>query len=197
MTMPKSSPIWLAIALAAGAMATGFAVGDGAEEQWSAATRFTARVGFPLLILAYIARPLVQLTKAPWAKQLLRQRKYIGLGFALTHTVHLVAIVMLYRTLGELPELIAVLGGGFAYVLLFAMAITSNQQAMKLLGKRWKQLHWAGIHYLWFIFLQSYAGRITQPETALEGVLFTAVALAAAGIRFAAWRRNSKAQSSA
>ena len=183
-------PMWLGLALGLGALVSGFEFHQGIEQQWSAATRYTARIGFPLLILAYLARPLVDLTRSNWARALLAKRKYFGLGFAMSHTVHLIAIVMLFRTLGEMPPLISIIGGGFAYVLLYAMAFTSNRSAMKALGARWKTLHRFGIHYLWFIFTQSYVGRIFEDGKMEEGLAGASIALAAAAIRFLAWRKK-------
>lgn len=195
--MPKTWPMWFGFLLGLAAFAAGFELHSGIEQQWSAATRYTARVGFPLLILAYIARPVVDLTRSEWSKALLAKRKWIGLGFAMSHTVHLVAIVMLFRTLGELPPLITIVGGGFAYVLLYAMAFTSNAHAMKTLGARWKQLHRFGIHYLWFIFAQSYVGRIFQDGKVEEGALGATIAFGAAAIRFAAWKKMRRKNSAA
>lgn len=195
--MNKSWPMWLGLGLGVSAFAIAFVLFADPLEQWSAATRYTARVGFPLLILAYVARPLFDLTRSDWAKSLLAKRKYIGLGFALSHTVHLVAIVMLFRALGEAPEPIAIIGGGFAYVLLYSMALTSNRRAMKALGKRWKQLHRFGIHYLWFIFAQSYANRTFQENTMEEGIGGVIIAITAAAIRFAAWWKRRQPKSGA
>lgn len=185
-------PMWLGLLLGLAALYFGFATHSGLEEQWSAATRYTARVGFPLLILAYVARPLVDLTRSDWAKALLARRKWIGLGFAMSHTVHLVAITMLFRTLGETPSIAQFLFGGFAYLLLYAMTLTSNRKAMKALGKRWKTLHRIGIHYLWLIFAQSYLKRIPFEEYMIEGLIGSVIVLGAAGIRFAAWRKKRR-----
>lgn len=190
--MAKNWPMWLGLALGMGALATGLALGDTAEQQWSAATRFTARVGFPLLILAYLARPLVDLTRSGWAKSLLGYRKWIGLGFAFSHTLHLGAIVVLLRIQGELPAVATLVFGGLAYLLLYAMAFTSNRAAMQALGANWKRLHRFGIHYLWFIFAQSYVGRIFEPGKMEEGVLFGGIAILAASVRFAAWLKQKR-----
>ncbi len=183
-------PMWLGLLLGLGAVYFGLSSQAHAEPQWSAATRYTARLGFPLLILAYVARPLVDLTRSDWAKALLAKRKWIGLGFAMSHTVHLVAIVMLFRALGETPPIITILFGGFAYVLLYAMAFTSNRGAMQALGANWRRLHRLGIHYLWFIFAQSYVGRIFQDGKLEEGLVGAAIAFGAAVIRFAAWQKK-------
>jgi len=180
-------PMWLGLALGVGAVAAGFAFGDGLQDQWQHAARYTARVGFPLLILAYIARPLHQLSPSTFSKAALARRRWIGLGFAISHTIHLAALIMALWLAGQPPELVTLIGGGFAYVLLYAMAFTSTAAAQRRLGKWWKRLHSFGIHYLWLIFAQSYLGRAFDPERMWVGVIFGSVAFAAAGLRFAAW----------
>lgn len=182
--------MWLGLVLGLGAIGFAFATQAGTVEQWQHAAKYTARVGFPLLILAYVARPLVELTRTDWSKALLAHRKWIGLGFAMSHTVHLAALVIAIEVSGQGKGLVTYLFGGLAYALLYAMAFTSNAAAMIAMGKWWKRLHRAGIHYLWFIFLQSYVGRIFREETMIEGLMLSSVALAAAGIRFAAWLRQ-------
>ncbi|QPC99888.1 hypothetical protein [Qipengyuania soli] len=188
--MEKSWPMWLGLVLGLGAIGAGLAFWPTPELQWSAATRYSARIGFPLLILTYSARPLFDLTHSDWARSILARRKWIGLGFAMSHSVHLVAIVTLFRLRGEVPETVTIIGGGFAYVLLYAMALTSNRRAMQALGRWWKRLHLLGIHYLWFIFAQSYLGRIFREGTEFEGAMGLTIALAAAGLRAAAWVRK-------
>lgn len=194
--MPKNWPMWLGLVLGLGAIAFAFATQTDTVEQWNHAAKYTARVGFPLLILAYVTRPLVDLTRSDWSKAILAKRKWIGLGFAMSHTVHLAALVTAIEVSGQGKGLVTYVFGGLAYAILYAMAFTSNAAAMKAMGKWWKRLHRTGIHYLWFIFLQSYVGRIFRKETMLEGVLLAFVAIAAGGIRFAAWikQRNRRAK---
>ena len=185
--MDKRWPILLGLALGLAAVATGFAWGDGAQEQWQLATRYTARVGFPLLILAYVARPLHQLAPSGLTKWALARRRWIGLGFAISHTIHLAALTTAFRLAGEMPPTVTLVGGGFAYVLLYAMALTSSDATQRAMGRWWKRLHRFGIHYLWLIFAQSYLGRVFDPELMWVGVIFGSIAFAAAGVRFAAW----------
>lgn len=191
--------MWLGLALGLAAMALGHAWGGNAAEQWLLAARYTARVGFPLLILAYVARPLVDLTRSDWSKSILAQRKYFGLGFAVSHTIHLVALVIAIEVSGQGKGIVTYIFGGLGYALLYAMAFTSNRSAMKAMGARWKTLHRIGIHYLWFIFAQSYAGRIFQDGKIEEGVIGATIVFGAAAIRFMAWRqaRTSKRASPA
>ena len=75
-----------------------------------------------------------------------------GLSFALSHTVHLFAIVALVEIAygGDYLQLGDIAGGSVIYLFIFAMAVTSNDASVKLLGaKNWKRLHKAGSYLIW------------------------------------------------
>ena len=179
--------ITLAAALAALAViALAFRTGADQVEQWRLAARWTARVGFPIFIVAYIASSLYRLWPHPGSRALLKRRRWWGLGFAATHMIHLFALITFLRISGETRPLSVYLVAGFGYVLLYAMALTSTDAAQRALGRNWKRLHTLGIHWLWFIFFVSYFGRTMEPEKMAEGYIGTAVALAALGLRITA-----------
>ena len=67
--------------------------------------RVTARLSFGALLLAYVARPLVQLVG--WGRPLLIQRRYIGLAAAASLTVHFGVAV---ESGSRLAEVMATLG---------------------------------------------------------------------------------------
>lgn len=154
------------------------------------ALRITAWLSFSFFLVAYVARPLTQLFDAGWRRQLgeyaVAQRRYFGLGAAFIHTVHFGYVVVFLLSPGGGAELLTVVFGGAAFVLLWAMAITSNRRAMLALGPRWKLLHRVGMHYLWFIFTFTLFGRV---GLSLVSSLLFALALFAALLRFAASRR--------
>ena len=185
-------PWLLGLLLGSAALALGLTQPEDIERQWQLAARWTARVGFPLLIAAYIARPLTQLWKSDLSKGLLKHRKYFGLGFATSHTIHLYALFTAYWVANQEMELLTILGGGGAYAIMYVMAFTSNQRAMKALGKWWKRIHLAGIHWLWLIFVQSYAARLFEAGTESRGYALFGflVAMGAAFIRFLAWQKT-------
>ena len=89
----RAFPLVLATIASFGAVALGLAVGDGIDQQWLLAARWTARVGFPVFILTYCAASLVRLWPNAMTRAMLRYRRQWGLGFALTHSVHLFALV--------------------------------------------------------------------------------------------------------
>jgi DMSO/TMAO reductase YedYZ heme-binding membrane subunit len=70
-------------------------------------------------------------------------------------------------------------------VLAFALAVTSNDASQRRLRRWWKRLHQIGLHFIWLVFLLSYASRI--PDSARTHIgLVTPIALAALGLRFVA-----------
>jgi DMSO/TMAO reductase YedYZ heme-binding membrane subunit len=179
-------PIGLAIALSGLAVAFGFGWGSGLLEQWQLAARYTARVGLPLFLITYCASSLARLWPGDGTRAILRHRRQWGLSFALTHSVHLMALALYNAVAGTMPSATTLMGGGGAYALLYAMALTSNDASVRALGPWWKRLHTLGIHWLWFIFAFSYAGRIGDPARRAEGLLFFGLCIAALALRVAA-----------
>lgn len=187
--MPKWWPVGLAVVFALAALAVGLHTHIGGEDHWVAASRFTARVGFPFLILTYSASSLARLWPSDTTRSLLRNRKWWGLAFATTHTFHLYALVMFLRAQPQPPDYAALSPAILGYILLYAMALTSWPWAYKALGKWWKRLHRVGIHYVWLIFAAAYVLKAFDPEQRAAGVIFGAVAFSALGLRIAAWRK--------
>ena len=184
----------LVLGLAAGFLALQASLQSGLDpaENWRLATRWTARAGFFLLILTYSASSLYRLWPNGATKALLRDRRWWGLGFAACHTIHLFTFLNFFRVTGEPIPTPVLIGGGLGYVLLYAMALTSNRTAMMTLGKNWKRLHSIGIHYLWLIFAFDYISRSFRPETRVMDIAFSAIALGALGLRIAARRKGKR-----
>jgi methionine sulfoxide reductase heme-binding subunit len=147
--------------------------------------RVTARIAFAFFMLAYVARPWVQMFgNGRW---LVRNRRYLGLAAAFAHSVHFVYIVLYFRQTGEVIEPITIIFGGLAYVIFWMMAATSNNFSMRLMGRWWKRLHTFGMHYIWVIFFQSWVGG------ALELVwywAFVIVAIGGLGLRIRTWLKD-------
>ena len=172
------------IAIALGLLAFGTGV-----EGWSAATRWTAR--WALLPFALVfATPGLLPRVGGWLRDLLRNRRGLGLSFALAHFVHAGAILTFFAVSGERRPLIVLLGGGLAYLFILAMAITSTNAAQRALGRGWKHLHRWGLWYVFLIFAQSYGGRLAKMgEHAPEGAFGVAVLLLALALRLAPKRQ--------
>ncbi|WP_164115121.1 hypothetical protein [Sphingorhabdus sp. Alg239-R122] len=177
------------------AIAMAFAFADSLSERALLAARWTARAALPLFLIAYLASSLVRLWPGALTKTILKRRRQWGLGFALAHTIHLGALlvnILLYRP--REPE--TLVAGSLAYAMIYVMALTSNSWSVRKFGKWWRRIHKTGIHYIWFIFTASYAGRIFHEDPGYhpEGRALTAVMLAALAVRITAWWRGSKAR---
>lgn len=146
-------------------------------------TRVTARIALVIFVAAYAAAPLRRLWRAPASAWLLRNRRFVGLSFALAQGVHGLAILALARHQGDAFEVdpVSLAGGATAYLFVALLAATSSDRAVAALGaRRWRALHRAGIHAIWLVFA------FTELPTATHSPLHFALAallLAAAGLR--------------
>lgn len=157
-------------------------------EGWRLAARWTARVSFLIFLPVYVAGAWYHLAPGAASRWLLRRRRAAGLAFATAHTIHLGALATFLRISAESRPLSALLVGGGAYVTMFAMAATSNDAAVRWLGRGWKRLHTFGIYYLWFVFAVTYLRHVAAGEASYVPQL--ALALAALGLRLTARRRR-------
>lgn len=65
------------------------------------AIRATARSSFALFLLAFLASSLVTLLPGTASRRILQERRYLGLAFAFSHTVH---GVLIYRYAQQFPS---------------------------------------------------------------------------------------------
>ena len=119
--------------------------------------RLTARVAFVVLLLVFIARPLLELIKTPLTLALLKNRKQLGVTFAGIHTVHMTLIF--YRA-QQVPDfefsLASNLPGMVTYVIIYLMLITSFSGPAKAIGpKAWHILHKTGLFLITAVFAQT------------------------------------------
>lgn len=151
----------------------------------------TAWLAFALFIMAFTASSIQILFPGSYGRWAMKNRRYIGLSFALVHFVHAglvlsnLALTDATRTAGELS------GGGLAYVFLGLMALTSNNASVRKLGaKNWKRLHKVGSYYIWLIFVARSLGEL--PENLPSGGVIAVVGLTALMFRISAWRKLRK-----
>lgn len=180
-------------ALAVGAMALAILLIAGYDERGlHLVIRSTAQTSFVLFLSAFAATALVKLWPSRFSKWLRRNRRYVGVSFAASHTLHALAIIALASLTGgaSLRETSAgeLAGGGMAYAFILAMAATSSDKAVSRMGpRRWGLLHTVGMYYIWMIFMFSYGGRAV---VSIYYLPFALLLLAAMGMRlFAAVRR--------
>lgn len=191
--MTRRWPLLLGLIAGLGTITLGLCTGTDLADQWSRAARWTARIGLPIFLLTFTASSLAKLWPNAVTRSLWQNRRWWGLGFAACHTTHLYALVRYLQISGEDRPLPALAAGGMAYVLMFAMAATSNDAAMKTLGRNWKRLHSAGAYYLWLIFTLSYSSRLAEPGKLSEAVYGVTLCFAALGLRIAARRKPKRA----
>jgi len=102
-------------------------------------------IAVKLLILAMAVTPLrLAFPTSAWAKQLLKYRRAIGVasfGYAGFHLwVYLVRKADIDRIITEGLGL-DILTGWTAFFIFVPLALTSNNQSVRKLGKTWKKLH--------------------------------------------------------
>jgi len=134
------------------------------EDSVRSVVRGTAESSVCLFLMAFTASSLVRLWPGSATRWLRRNRRYVGVGFAASHFMHLGALVMLGLSFPEpfVRELdtLTLVGGGIAYLFITAMALTSSDRAQEWLGgSRWRWIHSLGSYYVWIVFLQSYFPR--------------------------------------
>lgn len=177
---------WAALIIVAASAAT-LGVHGAGEEGARAVLRLTARTSFLLFTTAFAASALARRWPGRTTRWLLANRRQIGVSFAVSHLVHLCAIVALSRytpIFTDATVAIAVLG----YVAIAAMAATSFDRTAAWLGpRRWRRLHLTAGWFIWFVFVASYL-----PRTILESPAyapFVLVLLAVLGLRLRARRQ--------
>lgn len=145
--------------------------------------RATARTSFALFLLAFIAAPLARRWPSALASYLVRNRRFLGLAFAVSHGTHLALIVRFARLdpvgFGDLVPMVTIIGGSVTYAFIAAMAATSFDLTARAIGPRaWRLLHGVGIWVIAGNFTVSFAKRITDPfYWPFAALLLVAIAL--------------------
>ena len=132
----KTAPFLIATAGGLAAISLGTVFGVDALEQARLAARWTARSRFFVFFTVYSAPSLARLFPSPLTRAIVRRRRQWGLAFALAHTIHLGALTRYMLLSGETRPLGAWILTVTAYVLIYALALTSNDASQRLLGLR-------------------------------------------------------------
>ena len=106
------------------------------------------------------------------------------------HGAAIIGLGLLTQGMGiQRSGALKLIGGGLGFLAILVLALTSTDRAVRWLGAmRWRALHRAGIHYLWFVFLVSFApGALDSPINFAATLLL----LAAAGLRMAGGRART------
>lgn len=130
--------------------------------------QWTARVSFVCFCLAFGANGLHQVAKNSLSFWVLMNRKHLGISFAISHYIHLLALGLLqyiFHPVFSTADATALMAGGMAYLFMTLMFLTSFEKiASYLTKKQWKYLHVIGGAWIWSIFMSSYLKRaLTEP----------------------------------
>ena len=129
------------------------------------AIRATARTSLVLFALAFTAGALVELLPSEATSWQRRNRRYLGVSFAVSHFIHLGAIVALAtldrELFWKLTNVTTIVLAGTAYLFIAAMAATSFDRSAAWLGPRkWRLLHLVGGWYIWISFAVAIGKRV-------------------------------------
>lgn len=167
-------------------------------EEVSRVIRLTARTSVVLFLLAFTASAAWRFWPNAWTRWQRQNRRYLGVSFAFSHGVHLVAILTLLRMAPEqMADVTTItwIGGGLAYLFIAAMTATSFDRTTQMIGPRaWKILHTTGSYYIWLIFANSYISRAAMIPEYIPAALLVVLALA---LRIAARVAKTRAQPAA
>jgi len=165
--------------------------GDGlTEDSIRQMIRMTAASSMVLFSLTFSASSLHHFFSDGRWRPVMHARRRLGLSFALSHAAHLIAIIALVEVAfgGDYSQLGNVVGGAVIYVFIFAMAATSNNASVKLMGaKDWKRLHKTGSYLIWTGLFSSYLGKALKTG-ALHYWLYFAVGVGLLLLRIWAFR---------
>jgi hypothetical protein len=158
--------------------------------------RATARTSLVLFALAFSAGPLAELAAGGLTRWQRRNRRYLGVSFAVSHVIHLAALIALSRTdpvlFWTLTNPATILLAGTAYGLLAAMTATSFDRSAAWLGaRRWRLLHLVGGWYIWLSFAVAVGKRLPQGPV-YWAMMALVVAVAVVRLVAMARRRPSK-----
>ncbi len=154
------------LSLLLAAMTLGLAASHGWDvEGVRLAIRATARTSLVLFALAFTASALAELIPSAATHWQRRNRRYLGVSFAVSHFIHLAAILAL-ATLDsalfwKLTNVATIMLAGTAYLFIAAMTATSFDRTAAWLGpRRWRLLHLIGGWYVWISFAVAVGKRV-------------------------------------
>jgi hypothetical protein len=157
--------------------------------------RATARTSLVLFVLAFTASAMVELLPNEATRWQRRNRRYLGVSFAVSHLIHLIAILSLasidQALFWKLTNINTIVLAGTAYLFIAAMAATSFDRSAAWLGPRkWRLLHLLGGWYIWISFAVAVGKRVPLDRFYWP---MAALVLAAGIVRlFAMWRRSRR-----
>jgi len=148
------------------AMAAGLVISHGSDvDGMRVAIRATARTSLVLFVMAFTARALAELLPSAATRWQRRNRRYLGVSFAVSHFIHLGVILALasvdHVLFWQLTNISTIVLAGSAYLFIAAMAATSFDRTAAWLGPcKWRLLHLVGGWYIWISFAIAVGKRV-------------------------------------
>jgi len=173
----------------------------------SSLIQLSVRCAVPLLYTAFLASSAHALFSSDLTAWILRNRKYLGLCFAVGMAWQAVFIIWMVGAYtdyyaNEVFVLRDLIEGLLGYIVLLPMVLTTFKFGRRLITrKQWRLLHKTGIYYLWAYAFSVYWWEIFYyRDPVFLDYAFYWAGLLAWGLRAAAWtkaRRYSIGKSSA
>ena len=156
--------------------------------------RWSAKFSILCFSLAFMATSADLLLRNSYTMWLVKNRRYLGVSFAIIHLIHLFFLVQLERDFHPVftdNSLVTLTLGGLAYLFIIVMLLTSFEMFSKFLSKKnWKRLHTIGGYWILIVFSNSILGRVF--EWKLAHIPFALLILGTWTFRFLAWRKALK-----
>lgn len=152
-----------ALLLVASALA--HVLAGGGTDGYRSVIRLTARTSLVLFLASFAASSLVRLAPSTATRWLMRNRRHVGVSFAVSHLVHAAAILALVRAdaalFWQLSTVGSLVSGSSTYLVIALMAATSVDGSARRIGPRlWQSLHWWGAWYIWVSFVFTNGKRV-------------------------------------
>jgi hypothetical protein len=161
--------------------------------------RYTARTTFAFFTFAFTGNALRDLWPTGLTLWLARKRDWFLIAVAVSHTLHLAAIIALFQTIGWAKlQATTLVGGGLVYLLIYMLALNAVARLLAgqekfLLGRAKSEA--VALYLIWLVFALAFVPRIVSgwPLYSLLGAL----ALTALALRIACLVRHRRARAAA
>ena len=158
--------------------------------------RYTARTTFVFFFFAFTGTALRDLWPTGLTLWLARKRDWFLIAVAISHTLHLAAIIALFQTMGWAKlQITTLVGGGLVYLLIYLLALNAvlrlraGQEKFLLGGTKSEAV---ALYLIWLVFALAYIPRIIPgwPGHSLLGI----ASLAALVLRIGSVMRHGRAR---
>jgi hypothetical protein len=158
------------------------------------ALHVTARLTFAFFVCAFTGNALRDFWPGKLSLWLSRNRDWFLVAVATSHTFHLAAIIAFFQVVGwSRLRLVTLLGGGFVYLMIYALAATAITRLRRhgngfIAGS--PRLEAAAMYLIWLIFALAFVPRMVSGWPVYS--ILAVATLAALVIRIACLVRHKR-----